>query len=240
MKIFKAAFAVISAAALVCGLTAVAQGPGPGPGQGFGMHRPPLERALGSGPGGRWWNDQAMVDKLSLTEDQRKGMDAILLEHREHLVDMHASLEKSEIAMEPLMSADQPSEQLILAQIDKIAQARAELEKANARFLLAIRAKLSPDQWKQLQAARAERHETRKFTPEADGEHFHRQMRPRGAPGAGPSGAPGPGTAPQGAPGSAPQFAPPDGPGPQSMIPQSFGSDWAPGPPPSAEAGAIE
>ena len=44
--------------------------------------------------------------------------------------------------MEPLMRADQPNETAILAQIDKIAQARAELEKANARFLLAIRGKL--------------------------------------------------------------------------------------------------
>jgi len=36
-----------------------------------------------------------------------------------------------------------------------VAQARAELEKANARFLLAIRSKLTPDQWKQMQADRA-------------------------------------------------------------------------------------
>ena len=41
--------------------------------------------------------------------------------------------------MEPLMSADEPNDAAILAQIDKVAQARAELEKANARFLLAIR-----------------------------------------------------------------------------------------------------
>jgi Spy/CpxP family protein refolding chaperone len=49
------------------------------------------------------------------------------------------------------MKADQPNESAILSQIDKVAQARAELEKANARFLLALRAKLTPDQWKQVQ-----------------------------------------------------------------------------------------
>ena len=48
-----------------------------------------------------------------------------------------------------------------LAQIDKVAQARAELEKANARFLLALRAKLTPEQWKALQAFRAERRDRR-------------------------------------------------------------------------------
>jgi Spy/CpxP family protein refolding chaperone len=117
-----------------------------------------MEQALGvRGPQGRWWNDPDMVQKLQLTDDQRKAMDQILLDHREKLIDMRAAVDKAELGLEPLMREDQPNESQILAQIDKVAQARAELEKANARFLLAIRGKLSPDQWKQLQAARAER-----------------------------------------------------------------------------------
>src|SRR3974390_34294 len=151
------------AALLTAGAAVSAQAPdggvGPGPGgPGFGMHRPPMEQALGlRGPQGRWWNDPDMIQKLQLTDDQRKAMDQILLDHREKLIDMRAAVEKSELGLEPMLSDDQPNESQILAQIDKIAQARAELEKANARFLLAIRSKLSPDQWKQLQAARAER-----------------------------------------------------------------------------------
>jgi len=50
-----------------------------------------------------------------------------------------ANLEKAELAMEPLMSADQPNDAAIVAQIDKVVQARGDLERANARFLLAIR-----------------------------------------------------------------------------------------------------
>jgi Spy/CpxP family protein refolding chaperone len=99
-----------------------------------------------------------MVERLKLTDDQRKAMDGILLEHREKLIDLRASLEKAELVMEPMMGADQPDEGQILAQIDKVAQARAELEKANARFLLALRGKLTPEQWKQLQADR-DRHQ---------------------------------------------------------------------------------
>ena len=52
---------------------------------------------------GRWWNDPAMVEKLKLSDDQRKAMDEILLEHREKLVDMRAAVEKAELEMEPLM-----------------------------------------------------------------------------------------------------------------------------------------
>jgi len=180
--------AILSAATM-----AVGQGPGHEDmgsgmgsgmgGPGFGMHRPPMERALGFG--GRWWNNPAMVEKLKLTEDQRNAMDQIMLDHRKDLIDKRGAVEKAELDLEPLMQDDQPNEAQVLAQIDKLAQARAELEKANARFLLAIRAKLSPEQWKDLKAARSERMER----------HWHQNRdgnKPPGPPPAPGSPAPGP------------------------------------------------
>jgi Spy/CpxP family protein refolding chaperone len=101
------------------------------------------------------------VERLKLTNEQRKAFDNILLEHREKLIDLRAGLQKAELALEPLMRGNPPDEAAILAQIDKVAQARAELEKANAGFLLAIRSRLTPEQWEQLQAARANQGQTR-------------------------------------------------------------------------------
>jgi periplasmic protein CpxP/Spy len=147
------------AAVLATAVTAAAQGFG-GPGSGTGsMSRPPMERAFGAmGAGGRgWWNNPSMIDRLKLTDDQRKAMDSILLQHREKLIDLRANLEKAELAMQPLMGADTPNDAAITAQIDKVVQARADLERANARFLLAIRDKLTVDQWKQIQGAQQER-----------------------------------------------------------------------------------
>ncbi|HEX4286175.1 MAG TPA: Spy/CpxP family protein refolding chaperone [Terracidiphilus sp.] len=134
-----------------------AQGPGSmgGPGsQGMG-HRPPFERAFGGhGVEGRWWNNPKIVERLKLSDDQRKAFDQILLEHREKLIDLRANLEKTELTMESLVGNEQPNEGAILGQIDKVAAARAELEKANARYLLALRSKLTPEQWKQVQEFR--------------------------------------------------------------------------------------
>jgi Spy/CpxP family protein refolding chaperone len=147
------------AAALLAG-TALAQGPGGGMGMGpgFGDHQPPMERAFGlEGGHGRWWNRPKVIERLKLTDEQRKEFDAILLAHREKLIDLRANVQKAELELEPLVSADQPNEPKILSQIDRVAQARAELEKANARFLLAIRSKLTPEQWKQVQAFRENR-----------------------------------------------------------------------------------
>ena len=67
--------------------TALAQGPGGGmgpgsgmgPRAGFGEHRPPMERAFGAqGAHGRWWNNPKVVERLKLTDEQRKSFDCIL------------------------------------------------------------------------------------------------------------------------------------------------------------------
>jgi Spy/CpxP family protein refolding chaperone len=111
-----------------------------------------MERAFHLGPHGRWWNNPDLVKKLSLTPDQQKKMEVIYEQSRPSLMDLLAAVRKEEMAMEPLLSADQPDEGKILAQIDRTAAARAELEKANARMLLGLRRVLTPDQWKTLQA----------------------------------------------------------------------------------------
>jgi len=127
------------------------RGPG-GPPPPPQANRPPMERALHAGPRGRWWNNPDMVQKLALTADQQKRMDDIFQQNRLKLIDLNATVQKEEVIMEPLMASDQPDEARIVAQIDRVAQARAELEKTNARFLLAIRRVLNTDQWKKLQA----------------------------------------------------------------------------------------
>jgi periplasmic protein CpxP/Spy len=146
----------VFAALLTLAGAAGAQGlPAPGGGFGAGMRQ-----GQGDGPfgvlRGRFWNNPKIVDALRLTDDQRKAMDDILQQHLETLVDLRANAEKAELALRPLINADQLDESRILAQIDQVAQARAELFKANARFLLAIRSKLTPDQWKQIQEFRDE------------------------------------------------------------------------------------
>ncbi len=196
-KAMKAIYGAIAVSALLATGVAGAQcpgmgmGPGGGMGPGFGPHTPPMERALGMGGiHGRWWNNPAMIEKLKLTDDQRKAMDAILLAHRERLVDLRANLEKSELQLQPMMSEDQPNESGILAQVDKIAAARTELERANARFLLDIRAKLTPDQWKTVRESWAERMQRRGMGPGGG-----RMMNPPAPPAAPPDppAAPGPG-----------------------------------------------
>ncbi len=135
-------------------------GPPPPPMQ---ANRPPMEGAFRGhgGPGregmGKWWDNPQVAKDLNLGADQKQKMDDIFQQSRLKLIDLHASLQKEEATLDPLINADSPDETKVLAQIDKVAAARAELEKSNARMLLAVRQVLTPDQWTKLRAARAER-----------------------------------------------------------------------------------
>jgi len=102
---------------------------------------------------GTWWNNSEMVTRLNLTKDQQKKMDDIFQQFRLTLIDLNASLSKEELIMDPLIAAERLDEVKILAQIDRIAQARAELEKANSRMLLAIRQSLTMEQWAKIQSS---------------------------------------------------------------------------------------
>jgi hypothetical protein len=92
------------------------------------------------------------MQKLGVSDAQLQKIEKIFQEHRLQLIDMHAALEKQEAILEPLIEADQPDEAQVVAQIDKVAQARANLEKSNAQMLLAIRRVLTAEQWKKLRA----------------------------------------------------------------------------------------
>jgi periplasmic protein CpxP/Spy len=156
MKKVMARIAYVAMAVLISGTAFSAAQPGTvRRAQAFGPRRSPVEQALGAqGNKGRWWNNPRISEQLKLTDDQRKAMDQILYDHRAKLIDLHANLEKAELAMQQLMSADQPDQKAMEAQIDKVVAARGDLERANSRFLLDIRMKLTPDQWKQLRDSR--------------------------------------------------------------------------------------
>ena len=103
-------------------------------------------------PPGMWWKNPSIVQRLTLTPEQTKKMDDIFQAARIQLIDLHANVEKQNVLLEPMLSANPPDTAKALAQIDKVAQARADLEKADAKMLLGIRGVLTPDQWTKLRA----------------------------------------------------------------------------------------
>ena len=133
------------------------QGMGPGMGmQGMGMnHMNGMSMAMPArlfGPAPHWWTNPELMQRIGVMDDQKTKIMDVYQSSRLKLIDVTATLQKEEVNLEPLMAADQPDQPKILSQIDRVAQSRAEVEKANARMLLGIRAVLTKDQWAKLKA----------------------------------------------------------------------------------------
>lgn len=116
---------------------------------------PPGRRGGGPPPGGergKWWQNPSMVQRLGLTKDQQRKLEDVFQQNRLKLIDLTASLEREQAILDPLLAGDHPQESSVLAQFDRVGEARLELERANARMLWGFRNVLSSDQWKELQA----------------------------------------------------------------------------------------
>ena len=155
----KATVASLLLTVALCGLAIAQEPPPPAEGPTVRVGPPPEGQAILRGPNGpfirvvgrgKWWKDSALMQKIGVNEDQVRTIEKIFQDHRLQLIDLHAALEKQEAMLEPMVEADQPEEAQVVAQIDKVAQARANLEKSDALMLLAIRRVLTVDQWKKL------------------------------------------------------------------------------------------
>jgi Spy/CpxP family protein refolding chaperone len=98
------------------------------------------------GPPGRWWDDKHYVKAVHLRPDQQKRMDGLFDENRSALVSRFQTLQQEESKMETLSHASNLDEATLFSQIDRIAQARADLEKANTHLMLQVRKEMDADQ----------------------------------------------------------------------------------------------
>ena len=76
------------------------------------------------------------------------------IENRTNLVSRYEALQQEESKMEVLSHAQTLDESALFAQIDRVAQARADLEKATTHVMLQVRKKMDPDQITRLDASK--------------------------------------------------------------------------------------
>jgi Spy/CpxP family protein refolding chaperone len=106
------------------------------------------------GPPSRWWDDKHYAKTLHLRADQKKRMDGLFDGNRANLVNRYETLQQEESKMETLSHAQTLDETTLFAQIDHVAQARADLEKATTHLMLQVRKEMDADQITRLDASR--------------------------------------------------------------------------------------
>ena len=113
-----------------------------------------MRGGLQLGPPGRWWDDKHFVKQLQLRPDQQRQMDATFETNRSVLLKRYGDLQQEQNRMETMTRAKTLDEGALFAQIDRVAQARADLEKANTHFLLQIRGAMDAGQLSRLEQHR--------------------------------------------------------------------------------------
>jgi Spy/CpxP family protein refolding chaperone len=98
------------------------------------------------GLGGRWWDDHGTAKKLNLNSDQQRHMDTIFEANKPTLINLYTNLQREELNLAGLSRTDLQDETKVFAAIDRVSQARTDLEKENAHILLQIRQQLDPQQ----------------------------------------------------------------------------------------------
>lgn len=105
------------------------------------------------GPPGRWWDDHSFAKSLKLRPEQQTRMDAIFEQNRNALVSSFQNVQQAQAQMQELSKSPSPDESALYAQIDRVAQARAELEKTTTHYFLQLRKEMDADQIKRLEKA---------------------------------------------------------------------------------------
>lgn len=143
-------------------------GGGFGGGGGFGRPAMPSSRdmTLGRGspdnragslllaPPSRWWDDSSIAKNLRLDSRQQHRMDDVFGANRDNLLKLYKNLQQEESSLARTIRAKDLDEGQIFQQIDRVTEARAELEKAEVHMSLQIRKELTPEQSAKLDGLR--------------------------------------------------------------------------------------
>jgi TonB family protein len=112
----------------------------------------PGQRGANVANGTAWWTNAALVQRLGLTEDQKLKIERAYENHRQDIVTNSRNLEREESKLSTLLEAENVDKAAVQSQIDRIIQARGEVERANSAMTLEMREYLTRAQWMQLQA----------------------------------------------------------------------------------------
>lgn len=106
-------------------------------------------------PEGEFWTNPEVAAQIGMTPDQVHRIADTYLQGTLKLIQLDANLQMEEAKLEPMLGATPLDTNATLAQIERIADDKAAIDKADARLAFALRATLTPEQLAKMQASRA-------------------------------------------------------------------------------------
>jgi len=127
-------------------------------------------------PRGKWWENERVVQRIGLTEEQQKAIGGLVYQHALKMIDLNAGLRKAEFELGDLVDRDELDPSAVRKSFASYQAAKQKLENERFEMLLAVRGELTAEQWRSLLEIRRQLE----------------QLRENRRPGTGPPGGPRP------------------------------------------------
>lgn len=101
-------------------------------------------------PEGKWWRNENVIRELQLTADQQKQLEKIFFKHLERAIDLRAQVQKEELKLGELLDQETIVEKEALSQVERLLEARKEMQKIRAELFIKVRAILNYEQWQKV------------------------------------------------------------------------------------------
>jgi Spy/CpxP family protein refolding chaperone len=111
---------------------------------------PDGQRTIGVQLSGAWWMNTLVMQRLGITDDQKAKIERTFENHRQAILSTTKQLENEEAQLARLLDAESVDRNAVFTQIDRVTQARSEMERAGALMTLEMREYLTRDQWERL------------------------------------------------------------------------------------------
>jgi periplasmic protein CpxP/Spy len=108
-------------------------------------------------PPGRWWERPRVAAELALSEQQRRMLDAVALDHAKTMVDLKAEVEKAELDLRGAADGDPFDAKKVREAFAVLQQRRTRLEQERFELLIKVREVLTAEQWRRLAQLAQER-----------------------------------------------------------------------------------
>jgi len=101
-------------------------------------------------PHGKWWENERVVQRIGLTEEQQKAISDLVYQHALKMIDLNAGLKKAEFELGDLVDRDDLDPVAVRKSFGVFQAAKNRLENERFEMLLAVRGELTAEQWRSL------------------------------------------------------------------------------------------
>jgi Spy/CpxP family protein refolding chaperone len=101
-------------------------------------------------PEGKWWKRPRIAAEIGLSPEQAREIESVFIRSRGKLIDLKAELEKRQGELQDSIEDSSADRDDVAERIEKVEDARAELQKARALMLLDMKQVLRQEQWERL------------------------------------------------------------------------------------------